>query len=253
MASSVSYGRQRPKIFPQGLYEESSTQRLPLGTTWDVTDGRGFIYCKNASTGGPTGPGYLIQSAAPDSYQYNIEVASAAAVGDDHVHVTVGNENITANKYSEGYLTHDYGTYKGEIYKINYHAAVSYATSTALTVYLSDYVRRVIAAADDVTLIRHKCMDVINCPANTPTGVVIGVSPIAPTASYYFWAQYKGPCAVLVDNSTTLIVGVPVQAYGDVAGACQVMTDGDEIPLIGNCLYIGAQNEMAIIDLHLPG
>lgn len=248
---SKYYARQNPKIYNQGIYEESSTQKHPLGTVWDLADGRGFKYCKAASTGGPTGPGYLVQSAAPISTSYNIEVASAAAIGDDHIHITVGNADIAANYYKEGFITHDYGTYKGEIYKIAGHAAVSYATSTALQVNLSDYVRRVISAADDVTLICHPCDNVIVAPANTATGVIIGVSPIVPTASYYFWCQYKGPCAVLVDNSTTLIVGVPVQAYGDVAGACQVMTENEEIQQIGQCLYIGAQNEMAIINLSI--
>ena len=251
MAASNYYARQCPKFYPQGIYEESSTQKLPLGTKWDLADGRGFVYCQNAASGGPTGPGYLVQSAAPISTSYNLEVASAAAIGDDHIHITHGNADLVANFFAEGYVTHDYGTYKGEIYKISNHAALAYATSTALIVYLNDYVRRVIAAADDVSLVQHPCKAVINCPANTATGVVIGVSPIAPTASYYFWVQYKGLCAVLVDNSTTLVVGVPVQAYGDVAGACQIMTENEEIQQIGQCLYIGAQNEMGIINLSI--
>lgn len=248
---SKFYARQIPKIYPQGLYEESSTQKLPLGTKWKLADGREFIYCKNAATGGPTGPGYLIQSAAPISTSYNLEVASAAAADDDHIHVTVGSADIVANYYAEGYLSHEYGTYKGELYKISSHAAVAYATSTALTVYLSDYVRRAIAAADDVSLICHPCANVILAPANTATSSMVGVATIVPTASYYFWAQYKGPAAVLVDNSTTLIVGVPVQAHGDVAGACQVMTENEEIQQIGTCIYVGAANEMAIIMLDI--
>jgi len=120
-----------------------------------------------------------------------------------------------------------------------------------LVVYLSDYVRKTIAAADDVSLVCHQCDNVIVAPATTATGVIIGVSPIAPTASYYFWVQYKGLCAVLVDNTTTLVVGEPVQAYGDVAGACQVITESEVIQQIGQCLYVGAQNEMAIINLSI--
>lgn len=248
---SKYYARQNPKIYNQGLYEESSTQKHPLGTKWKLTDGREFIYCKNAATGGPTGPGYLVQSAAPISTSYNLEVASAAAVDDDHVHVTHGNADVVANFFAEGYLSHDYGTYKGELYKISTHAAVDYSESTALIVYLTDNVRRVIAAADDVSLIQHPCKDVIVAPANTATSTLVGVATIVPTASYYFWAQCKGPAAVLVDNSTTLVVGVPVQGYGDVAGACQVMTENEEITQIGTCLYIGANNEMAIIMLNI--
>ena len=251
MAASVYYARQNPKFYPQRLYDESSTQKLPLGTKWDLADGRGFIYCKAASSGQPTGPGYLVQSAAPISTSYNLEVASAAAAGDDHIHVTHGNADVVANYYREGYITHDYGTYKGEIYKISHHAAVDYSESTALVVYLSDYVRKTIAAADDVSLVCHQCDNVILAPATTATGVIIGVSPIAPTASYYFWVQYKGLCAVLVDNTTTLVIGEPVQAYGDVAGACQVMIENEEIQQIGQCLYIGADNEMAIINLSI--
>lgn len=239
------FARQIPKVYPQGIYEESATQKLPLGTLWKCADGRVFQYCKNASSGGPTGPGYLVQSAQQDSDQSSCTVAVAGSVGDTTVYVTNGADTHDANAYAEGYLVIEDDTGEGQCLKIKSHDAMT--SGGMVTFELYDELRVAITTSTTLTISLHQCANVINCPANTPTGAVLGVSPITPTASYYFWVQVAGIAAVLVDNSTTLIQGVGVQAYGDVAGACQVMTENEEIPQIGICLDIGAQNEKATI------
>jgi len=244
---SVFYARQRPKIFPQGLYEESSTEKVPLGTIWELVDGRRFVYCKAASSGGPTGPGYLIQSAQQDAQQSSVSIAVAAAAGDTTVYFTNGADTHDANDYKDGYLVIEATAGPGQCLKISTSSALTSAGTGTLV--LKDAVRTALTTSSTATVVKHPCQDVIVCPANTPTGVVIGVSPITPTASYYFWAQCAGVAAVLVDNSTTIIQGVPVQAYGDVAGACQVFTEDEEIPQIGVAIDIGAQNQMATIFL----
>lgn len=243
------YARQMPKIYGQGLYEQSSTKKLPLGTKWHLADGRSFVYCKNASSGGPTGPGYLAQAAAIDAQQCACAVAAAASIGDSYITVTNGADTHDANTYADGYVHVDDDAGEGQLLKISTHAAMTSGGNT--TFYLKDYVRVALTTSTTVTIMKHPCDSVIVCPANTPTGVVLGVSPITPTASYYFWLQYKGLASVLIDNSTTLIVGVPVQSHGDVAGACQVMTENEEIPIIGIAQWIGAAtNEKAGIMLN---
>ena len=248
---SVYYARQIPKIYPQGLYEESATQKLPLGTKWTLADGREFVYAKQAATGGVTGPGYIAQCAAVDAQQSSCTVQAAAAIGDTTIYVTNGADTHDANTYAEGYVIIEDDAGEGQCLKIRSHDALT--SGGTITIVLYDALRVAITTDTTCTIMKHPLDSVIVCPANTPTAPVAGVSPITPTASYYFWLQVRGMAAVLVDNSTTLIVGVPVQAYGDVAGACQVMTENEEIPIIGHCFDIGAQNEKASILLDIKG
>ena len=244
------FARQAPKFYPVGLFEQSATQKgIPLGAKWDLADGRGFVYCKNASSGGPTGPGYLVQAAAIDAQQCACAVAVNAAIGDKVIYVTNGADTHDADTYKDGYIHVDDDAGEGQLLKIKSHTAMTSGGVTTFTLY--DEVRVALTTSTTVTVMAHPCANVINCPANTPMGVVLGVCPITPTASYFFWVQYKGLASVLIDNSTTLIVGVPVQSHGDVAGACQVMTENEEIPIIGIAQYIGATtNEKAGIMLN---
>lgn len=250
--SSKFYARQNPKLFPVALYTQSATQQgIPLGSKWKLADGREFVYCKIAASGGPTGPGYLVQAEAIDAQQCACAVAAAAAIGATYIDITNGADTHDANTYKDGYIHVDDDAGEGQLLKIATHEALTSGGTSRF--YLQDSVRVALTTSTTVTVMKSPFMDVILCPANTPTGAVIGVCPITPTASYYTWIQYKGLASVLIDNSTTLIVGVPVQAYGDVAGACQVMTENEEIPIIGVAQWIGAtNNERAGIMLSIP-
>lgn len=248
---SKYYARQIPKIYPQGIYEESSTQKLPLGTKWSLADGREFVYARQASSGGVTGPGYIAQCQAVDAQQSSCTVAVAGAIDDTTIYVTNGADTHDADTYAEGYVVVEDDAGEGQCLKIRSHSAMT--SGGSVTIVLYDALRVAITTSTTVTIMKHPLDSVIVCPANTPTAPVAGVATITPTASYYFWLQVRGMAAVLVDNSTTLIAGVPVQAYGDVAGACQVMTENEEIPIIGHCFDIGAQNEKAAILLDIKG
>lgn len=245
----ISYVRQNPKIYTQGIYEESATQKMPLGTRWDLIDGRSFVYAKQAASGGVTGPGYIAECAPVDAHQVDVSVYAGAQVGDTSVYITNGGDTQVANRYKEGFLIIRSGSGAGQCLKIRSHEAFTSGGTHKIELY--DALRVAITTSTKATIVPHPLSGVVVCPANTPAAPLAGVSPITPTASYYFWLQVKGPAAVLVDNSTTLIVGVGVQAYGDVAGACQVMTENEEIPQIGVCYEIGAQNKMAVIQLNI--
>ena len=245
------YARQIPKIYPQGIYEQSATAKMPLGTKWTLADGREFVYAKQASSGGVTGPGYIAQCAAVDAQQSTCTVQAAAAIADTTIYVTNGADTHDADTYAEGYVIVEDDAGEGQCLKIRSHNAMTSAGT--VTIVLFDALRVAITTDTTVTIMKHPLDSVIVCPTNTPTAPVAGVSPITPTASYFFWLQVRGMAAVLVDNSTTLVAGLDVQAYGDVAGACQVVTDGEEIQLIGICFDIGAQNEKASILLNIRG
>lgn len=244
--SSVCYARQNPKIFPQGLYEESSTKKLPLGTHWDLADGRGYVYVKDAAAGGNT-IGRLVQAAAPVSTDQYQAVQATGTVGDNHIHITAGSANLTANQYKDGYIN----TNDGNIYKINNHAAIT--LSTAGTINLIDTIRTALTTSSKYSLSYHPCDATIIKPT-TVTSKIIGVANITPTAGYYFWAQYKGIASVLVDTGDTLIIGTGVSAGSTtVAGACTVQTENEETELIGVALHVAAADRFALVMLQIQG
>jgi hypothetical protein len=241
------YARQMPKIFPQGLYEESATQLLPLGVEWKLADGRTFVYSKNAASNGPTGPGYLASAPVADPHQQACAVL-AAAIGDTHVHITNGADTQVANFYKEGYISVDDDAGEGQLLKIKSHPAMTNGGTTAFELY--DEVRIAWTVLTTVSIFKHPFDSVVICPADTPVSPCVGVSNITPTASYYFWLQKAGMASVLVDNST-LAIGANVEANGAVAGSCQVETTGSVLQRIGRVFYIGVSAEKAAIWLNV--
>lgn len=253
MSVQKYYARQNPKIYPQGLYEESSTQKVPLGTQWHLADGRSYIYCKNGASA--LAVGMLLQTAPLDSLAVSMVLNTAAAVGDDHVHATYGaGTTAVANYFKEGYChiaETTVGVGAGHMYKIDHHAAA--ISGGDLAIYLKDNIRVACTVTTaQVTCVKHKCDSVV-IQATSVTGYVIGVSIMPVTASYYFWAQYRGPASVLVDTGDTLIIGSYVTGSigGTVAGACRVGTENEEYQIIGTAHAVGAADSFAIVDLSL--
>jgi hypothetical protein len=90
-----------------------------------------------------------------------------------------------------------------------------------------------------------------------PVGNIIGVTPTAVSISYYFWAQFRGPCSVMIDDTDTIVVGDPVMASVDSSAASDgtvalVDASADDF-IVGYCMMTGATSETAVINLTLPG
>jgi hypothetical protein len=138
------------------------------------------------------------------------------------------------------------------MYKIQSHPQAD--LSTAITLTLNDALRVAVVDADEYSIIKHPCKDLIIAPT-TLTSAPSGVAPIAVTANFYFWNQVKGPCAVLAD--ATLVVGdnvTPSKDAGPVAGAVEASTEATSVAaIIGTVLTIGTTAETAFIMLAIPG
>lgn len=229
----------------QGLYEESSTQKLPLGSFIRLADGRGFAYAQAGGTA--LVAGNVLQSEAPSANATDETVAVSAAVGDTHIHVTFGGA-VTANQYAGGFLYVNDDTGEGNLYSIKGHAA----GTTSVQVELVEAVRLAITAgAGTVSCIKHPLKAVIKMTAATCTGCPVGVAIMAVTADYYCWIQVKGPCPVLSANST-FVIGNQV-ATGTTAGAIDLIADACVLPIIGTVLQVQAGTENVLINLAIPG
>lgn len=229
----------------QGLYEESSTQKLPLGSYIRLTDGRAFVYAQAGAVA--LVAGNVLQTEAPSATATKETVSTSAAVGDTHIHVTFGGA-VTANQYQGGFIYVNDDAGEGHLYTIKSHAA----GTTAVQVEIYEAVRAAITAgASTVSCIKHPLKSVVKMTAATCTGCPVGVAIMAVTAAYYCWLQVKGPCPVLSANAT-FVIGNKV-ATGTTAGAIDLVADAGDLPEIGTVLQVQAGTEHVLINLDIPG
>lgn len=174
----------------QGIYEESSTARHPLGTRLQLGD-RVFYYSQasEALTAGKLNT-FFPTIITEDT------VTVAHAIGTRQVSVTAS-ATVVANELAEGYLIVDEGTGAGEIYKIKSHPAVTSGAVGVFTLYDPILTAWVIADTD-VTLYGSQYR--IRESNTAQTESASGVNPISVTDEYYFWNQTYGPAAVLFDE-----------------------------------------------------
>jgi len=236
------------KLFNQSLYEESSVAKHRLGTIRRLDDGRVFAY---ALAGEALYAGLLTQAAAYDSLATEIAVASTAAVGDNHVHVTYGaGTTAVANYFRDGFLlSAKVAVYPGPMYKIRGHAAAT--SGGTLEVLLYDKIREALTTSCYVDLIRNPQAGVINCVASTPTAHLAGVPPIDVTSAYYFWNQVKGMCSLC--SAGTEVVGLPCVASGTSGSVMPYATIGSDVPAGVYALAGVTSTWHTFVMLNIPG
>ncbi len=244
------YIEETPKLFLQGLFEESSTQKHPLGTHRKLSDGREFVYTKMGATAGVAGQVY--QTPAVDLANVaNVTVANAN-VGDRTITitpVTIVAGDLVANTFAEGFVFVNTGAANGMAYKIKSHPLL--AANTAANFVLYDKLRsaNLVTSTSKVTLVRHPCKDVI-AHASPPTSGLVGVCTSPVTANYYVWLQTRGPCAVEVDG--TVVNGDKVIPSANANGTVSPSANGLETEVtVGICLSNNANDHWALVDMKL--
>ena len=233
------------------IYHETVDQRYMLGCKLELADGRIFRYCKNSSVAITTKACMLQQAAAtPNWTNEDQDTGTAAAIGDPHIRIFVTTAP-TANVWDGGYLVVQDGIGQYEMYTIKSHTL-----TTLPLVQLEDEggirtATLVTSTGTEITVVKNLYRDVIIHPVTTPTGIPVGVPQIAITASYYFWAQRRGPCGVRVENGDTLTIGAPagLSATASTAGGF-----GDRVTTYlewGTIMHIGEDAGTALVYLSL--
>ena len=228
-----------------GIYDESSDQQYEIGDRKCFEDGREFVYCKNAAVA--LTPGKLIQTAAEVANHANITVAASVAAGaSNKVTLDIGATAITAGQYENGFLIINDATGEGVSYKIKSHPTSDGSEEVTFTLY--DKVAAALTVdVSQATLVPSRGMSVIIAPT-TKTGSIVGVPLIAVTASYYFWAQSRGPANVLGEG--TVGAGDLVFASNTTAGAVEGYNATDILePIVGTARFAITTTEYGIVDL----
>lgn len=191
-------------MFVQGLFQTSLTQKQRLGTIRRLDDGREYIYCSN--TAAQLAAGILISKAAApqDCTVAAADVTFGGAVGSKTVSVTLTG-TPTANLYQDGYMVITAGDGIGEMYKIRGNSADDKPASGRCTFHLYEALRTLwVAASTTISVFTNPCASLLINPAvanaaATTQETVIGATTMIVPASSYFWAQRKGPGALILD------------------------------------------------------
>ena len=188
----------------QGIYDISAVKNFPLGTRYSK-NGRTYRYAKAGSVA--LVAGNLLQSAlyggSVGTYQHDL-TPSAAALGAKEVSVTTVTDTLTKDLFADGILAVTDGgaaAAMGSLYDILSHPA---GAAGAIVFTLKDALAKAITTSSRITIIKNIYDGAIQAPVTTPTGLAIGVAPVAVTAAYYFWLQTWGIANVLVKTALTM-------------------------------------------------
>lgn len=203
-----------PNVVSQGLYDQSTVQNEGLGEKAYSPDGRTFRYVQVGASA--LVPGNGLQSPAVVANHVNLTPTALPNVGDTIITATLGATAATLNQYSTGTVTVEKGTLGvGQSLLIKGHAAV--LSGGIITLNLSDAVQTTITGTVTVSLIANPYSGVIQAPATTLTGTIVGVA-VAPLAAASFgWICTGGTTGVLI--SGTPAVGSNVGFPSGTAGA----------------------------------
>lgn len=214
----------------QDLYEESSTPLHRVGQLGVDSFGNRYRYVKNGGVALVTGN--LLQEPAEDTQFNNMAVPAAEAIGQTEITVTNGTTTVTANMFDGGQLFVSYATGIGQNFRILSHTT---GTSGASITYTIDRPLKIaLDTTSKVTVRKNKYNGVIQTPATTSTGGVVGVALYAMTISYYGWIQSGGDVACLADTGTNFandLRGVSVSLA--VAGAVKPNDGAEGTDVIG--------------------
>lgn len=231
----------------QNMFEDSATQKHPLGTRGYTPDGRAYRYAKAGAT---TIAGEVQQSPATvvGNLAKAVNTTSAVSVGATTISVTMASA-VAAGFYNEGYLVIASGAGQGGVYSVNSHALVSTGATGAFRLYDEDALIVAITTTSTVSLLPNKYAGVIQAPVSTATGRIAGVATYVITAGNFGWIQTWGPCAVKGDDTTA--IGAPVNGIAGTAGRASGFTAAGLLTgqAIGNLMQAAVAAQWVMVDL----
>ena len=212
-------------VMGEDLYNETSYAMTKVGSRAMDSFGNVYRYIYNGGVALVTGN--LLQEPAEDTQFNNMTVATAAAIGATAIPVTNGTTTVTANMFDGGQLFVSYGTGIGQNFRILSHTTGT--SGAALTFYVDRPVKiATVAASSTITVRKNKFNGVIQSPATTATGGVVGVALYANTLNYYGWIQSGGDTACLADTGTNFANDLQGVARSLAVAGCVEPQDGGE-------------------------
>ena len=247
-----------------------TTQRnIPLGTRAFTRDGRVFRW---SNAGAAITVGRLCQARAPSTWSDDMTFKAVNyAIGSSQVVVRIDcastaakSSDGTTDYFKEGYLFINHGTGEGQYMPIKYQGGWTTATTAGhySTVHFADEAKLTIAvsSASECGFVLNTYKRVVMHP-KAATSIPVGIAPLTVSSGRYFWLQTWGPAAYKAGG--TLIAGrACIPDLGTNTGFIEIMTSesaatkssdigktGEQYPMVGTCMEVGANGETGFIFL----
>lgn len=242
----------------------TSTQRAPLGTRGMTPDGRIFRYAQAGATA--LVKGLLVQAEVAATQWQNATFGAWSTAfltelgttyvptGTTYLHLTAtGDSNMTLTKdyFKEGWVwVSGTATNGGQMMKI----ATNNVASSGSTGYGATggqlYVQfeagyalsQPIDTAAEISMTKSLYKSVVVAVNTSPTAPIVGVPTTNVAASYYFWLQTWGICAIKMDAtvlSTSRLTNTYVVNSSSVDGALTPATESTDF--MGTGTYVNNQ------------
>lgn len=207
-----------PVALAKDFYTSDANQQHPLGTKGIAEDGRVFRYCLAGASN--LVAGNCIQSIAIVT-AHLANTPPAVAAGATSFVYTPGAATGVANQYAEGWLQVDTTPGNGYVYGVRSHPAIASSTAFTLTLKDDDPIQVALTTASRVGLLANPYRSVIQMPATTATGSLVGVAAYVITAAQYGWIQTAGLASPLISGTPAL--GAMMVSPSGTAGAAVVI------------------------------
>lgn len=229
------------------FYRSTATPDHALGQKGIAEDGRVYRYCQ---AGEALVAGNVIQSSAIIALHL-ATTATATPAGATSLTFTPGATAGAANLYADGFLGVSDGAGVGYTHGVKSHGAITASVAFTLNLKDDDPIQVALTTASRLALIANPYKNVIQCPATTATGSVVGVAPYIIASGQYGWLQTKGVASVLIAGTPAL--GAMVLAPGATAGAAEIMTTTNLVvaQLVGRMLQIGVSTKFNFVNLDI--
>ena len=207
-----------------GQFTTGSTALHRLGTRVETRDGRVFRYVENA--GVALVAGRLAVAATQIANHANLDIQTAAAIGDTTVSITLGSTLTNANDFAEGFLVVHLTPGNGISYLISGHPAADSGATQTLT--LAEPIDVALTTSSNASLIKNPWKDVVISAADQ-ADMAVGVAVKAIAIDAFGWVQTRGVCSVLADE--TIAVGDSVSIGDTTGGAVSTKNDAGEVQI----------------------
>lgn len=218
---------QRISLSAQNARAISVTKLHNLGTVAETADGRVYRYAQAGAV--DLAAGKINNGVAKVTNHTINSVATAAAVGDKQVNITLaGATATTAGQYDDGYLHVIDSAGVGSSYRIAGTPVI--AGSGTGIIQLQDAIATALTTSSKVALVPSPWSGSI-VQTGSVSLFINGTNNVIVTAAYYYWSQTGGIASVLSDG----VVAKNAEAINSdaVAGAVETRVDATVTRAVG--------------------
>ena len=195
-------------------YDTGAVQLYPIGQKLETPDGSIFHYSEKGAATGVANK--LQQASVPVGNWTNVDLATAAAVGDAQISFEDGGTTFAVNEAAGGTVQIEEVGDLGHIYRIKSNTAT--ATTTTVMQLEDGVTIQQAVTSNATTFMKNPWKDFVIKPASAQTSIVNGIPRVIIAADAFGWLQTRGIVSCLWDGSAASTVGFAVRASEDDAG-----------------------------------